>query len=194
MYESIVLDNIAKEVNNMKKTLPIIISVSAGIVLSTIAVIGFRNSVKNIKQASATEYTISFTYESIIDDMSEMYGDTFAFVSFEKQTPKGNMFGLYDLGQIGGDQSVSYKTNNHIFTISDSNANGYFSFVFKFNLEMATFDHITFLGSFTTKYENPETTSHVTYNQLDDSNGLVTCCLSEIRSATVDQIDVVYHC
>lgn len=178
----------------MKKTLPIIISASAGIVVSTIAAIGFRNSVKNIKQASATEYTVSFTYESIDDVLSEMDGTTSALVYFEKETPKGNIFGPSDLGNIYGGQGVSYKENNHIFTINDNNAGGIFSFVFKFNLEMATFDHITFLGSFTTKYDNPTTTSYVTYNKLDNDEGYVTCSLAQIRSVTVDQIDVVYHC
>ena len=90
-------------------------------------------------------------------------------------------------------KKVSYKTNSYIFTIDDDYGYGYFSFVFKFNLEMATFDHITFLGSFATGFGDPEITTYVTFNQIDDY-GYVVCYLDEIQSATVDQINVVYHC
>ncbi len=178
----------------MNKKLPIIISTAA--VLSIAASLGFAfgNKIKP-KTVKAQEYQIEFTAGNIVDELSEMDGTTAAYVYFEKLTPKGNLFGLSDIGNIYGGQGVSYKQNGNMFTIVDNNAQGLFSFVFKFNLNMATFDHITFLGSFTTGYNNPTTTTYKTFNQLDSTNdGYVTCYLPQICSATVSQINVVYHC
>ena len=178
----------------MKKKLPIIISAVA--VLTITGCLGFAFS-RNIKSltAEAQEYQIEFKVGDIVDELSEMDGTTGAYVYFEKLTPKGNLFGPSDLGTIYGGQGVSYGQNSNIFTISDSYGYGYFSFVFKFNLNLATFDHITFLGSFTTGYSNPATTTYKTFNQLDNTNdGYVTCYLDQIRSATVTQVNVVYHC
>ncbi len=177
----------------MKKKLPIIISGAA--VLTIVASLGFafRNKIKP-QTVKAQEYQIEFTANDIVDDLSEMDGTESAYVYFEKLTPKGNLFGPSDLGTIYGDQGVSYGQNGNIFTISDSSAYGFFTFLFKFNLNMATFDHITFLGSFTTGY-NSATTTYKTFNQLDNTNdGFVTCQLEQIREATVTQVNVVYHC
>ena len=176
----------------MKKKLPIILSTSALLLIAGSLGFAFRNNIRP-QTVNAQEYQIEFTANDIIDELSEMDGTTFAYVSFEKETPRGNNFGLYDLGEIYGDQSVSYKQNGNIFTISDQSKAGHFSFVFKFNLEIATFDHITFLGSFTTGYSNPTTTTYKTFNTADEY-GYVTCYLDQITSATVTQINVVYHC
>ena len=178
----------------MKKSLPIIISATA--VLTITGCLGFAFS-RNIKSLTvqAQEYQIEFTAGDVSDELTDMIDETSAYVYFEKLTPKGNLFGPNDLGTIYGGQGVSYKQNGNIFTLSDSYGYGYFSFVFKFNLNLATFDHITFLGSFTTGYSNPTTTTYKTFNQLDSTNdGYVTCYLDQIRSATVTQINVVYHC
>ena len=182
------------EVTNMKKALPLTIT---GVALLTIAgCLGyaFRNNIKP-QTVKAQEYQIEFTANDIVDELSEMDGTESAYVYFEKETPKGNIFGLNDLGTIYGANGVSYKQNGKMVTISDAHGYGYFSFLFKFNLSMATFDHITCLGTFTTGYSNPTTTSYVTFDTLDDAtNGYVTCYLGAIVSAEITQINVVYHC
>ena len=178
----------------MKKKLPLIISGAA--VLTIIASLGFafRNKIKP-QTVKAQEYQIEFTANDIVDDLSEMDGTESAYVYFEKETPKGNIFGLNDLGTIYGANGVSYKQNGKMVTISDAHGYGYFSFLFKFNLSIATFDHITCLGTFTTGYSNPTTTSYVTFDTLDDAtNGYITCYLGAIVSAEITQINVVYHC
>ena len=177
----------------MNKKLPFIISATAVLTITASLGLVFRNKIRP-RTVKAQEYQIEFTANDIDDELSESYG-TSAYVYFVKDTPKGNRFGLYDLGTIYGEGGVSYKQNGKIFTISDSSAHGMFSFVFEFNLEIATFDHITFLGSFTTGYQNPTTTTYVTFDELDNTNnGLVTCYLGEIRAVEVTQINVVYHC
>ena len=175
----------------MKKKLPIIISASALLLLAGSLGFALRNNIKP-QTVSAQEYQIQFTANDVDETMSDMVDTNTAWIYFEKETPKGNTFGLDDFGTLCG-ESVSWKENNHIFTISDS-GNGHYSLTFKFNLEMATFDHITFLGSFTSGYgENTTTTTYITYNEID-VYGYVVCYLGGIYTATVDQINVVYHC
>ena len=176
----------------MKKKLPIIISAAAVLTITASLGFAFRNNIKP-QTASATEYQIQFTANDVDETMCEMVNTNTAWIYFEKETPKGNTFGLDDFGIIYG-ESVSWKENNHIFTIEDGAGDGHYSLSFKFNLEMATFDHITFLGSFTSGYgENITTTTYVTYNDIT-VYGYVTCYLGGIYTATVDQINVVYHC
>ena len=178
----------------MKKKLPIILSTSALLLIAGSLGFAFRNNIRP-QTVNAQEYQIEFTANDIVDDLSEMDGTTSAYVYFEKETPKGNMFGLNDLGTIYGSGGVSYKQNGKMVTISDAHGYGYFSFVFKFNTSIATFDHITCLGSFTTGYSNPTTTTYVTYNaDTLQSGGYVTCYLGAIVSAEITQINVVYHC
>ena len=176
----------------MKKKLPIIISGVA--VLTIVASLGFafRNKIKS-QTVKAQEYQIEFTADDVDETMSGEVDTNTVWISLEKETPKGNKFGLYDLGTIYG-SSIIYKQNGNIFKVSDSGGNGYYTLQFKFNLEMATFDHITFLGSFTAGYGDDVTTeTYITYNQIDD-NGYVICDLYGIHTVTVSQINVVYYC
>ena len=176
----------------MKKKLPIIISGAAVLAIAGCLGFAFRNNIKT-HTVSAQEYQIEFTANDVDETMCEMVNTNTAWIYFEKETPKGNKFGLDDFGILYG-ESVSWKENNHIFTIEDGAGDGHYSLSFKFNLEMATFDHITFLGSFTSGYgENITTTTYVTYNDIT-VYGYVTCYLGGIYTATVDQINVVYHC
>ena len=176
----------------MKKTLPIILSASSLLLIAGTLGFALKNNIKP-QTVKAEEYQIEFTASDVDEILSDIVDTDTAWIYFAKETPKGNTFGLNDLGTIYGG-SLSWKENNHIFTINDVNGYGYFTFSFKFNLQMATFDHVTFIGSFTAGYgENPSTTTYITYNQIDDY-GYVVCDLYGIHNVTVDQINVVYHC
>ena len=177
----------------MKKKLPIIISGVA--VLTIVASLGFafRNKIKS-QTVKAQEYQIEFTADSISnDDIEYSYENTFAYFIMEEETPKGNTFTTSSVCEVYAGTSLKIKQDGNILSMADNHAGGYWAIDFQFNLSMATFDHVTFLGSFTYGYSNPETTTYLTFNTIDDS-GYVNCYFDQINAATITQINVVYHC
>ena len=176
----------------MKKTLPIVISASALLLIAGSLGFAFRNNIKP-QTVKAEQYQVEFTKDDIDLGLVDIqYEGTYADFMFAKQTPKGNEFGTED-AYVYGDGTVAFKTGNYMFTLGDTYGYGYYGMSFTFNLSMATFDHITFVGEFVTNYSNPTTTYSRTYTSID-TEGSVNCYEGGLLSAKVTKITVVYSC
>ena len=182
----------------MKKTLPIIAIVSSALVIGAGA-FALANNKIGVLQASAKQYSLEFTSASVDSSLIDYSGcsEYYKYVSYymSVETELGNTFETdysVTFPYIGCDTSATVKTNNHIFEMTDSGGEGYFAINFKFNLSIATFDHITIHGNFNYGYSHTSTT-FITFSEVE-SSGMITVGLEQIWTATLTSIDVVYVC
>ena len=181
---------------NKKFIIPL---VSFGVAAGSLSFLALANNTKySLTKVEATPTKLVFDYDSIdpdyIDDESTEYYKYLEFY-MSVETPLGNTFETYiDNGFpcVGADTQASVKTNNKILELEDSNIGGYFSMVFKFELSLVSFDHITLHGYFNYG-EGPTETDYITYEDIDES-GYVVVSLNNINSAYISTMDVVYSC